>query len=125
MMQFMILKPLAMFCGCTARFVLDLVGNPKDRFSLMRLIITLITFISLQKDCPDYNTDSSWPRSGSKSTTKAIMGCVTTGIFSMPHGVSNGSHCRPLFVGLSLDMGSYVRVRKPSYMYFFGSKIGF
>ena len=23
----------AIFCGCTARFVSDLVGNPKDRFS--------------------------------------------------------------------------------------------
>ena len=26
-------KPLAIFCGCTARFVSDLVGNPEDRFS--------------------------------------------------------------------------------------------
>ena len=26
-------KPLTSFCGCTARFVLDLVGNPEDRFS--------------------------------------------------------------------------------------------
>ena len=26
-------KPLAIFCGCTARFVWDLVGNPEDRFS--------------------------------------------------------------------------------------------
>ena len=26
-------KPLAIFCGSTARFVSDLVGNPKDRFS--------------------------------------------------------------------------------------------
>ena len=26
-------KPLAIFCGCTARFVLGLVGNPEDRFS--------------------------------------------------------------------------------------------
>ena len=26
-------KPLAIFCDCTARFVSDLVGNPKDRFS--------------------------------------------------------------------------------------------
>ena len=26
-------KPLAIFCGCTARFVSDLVGNPKDWFS--------------------------------------------------------------------------------------------
>ena len=26
-------KPLAIFCGCTARVVFDLVGNPDDRFS--------------------------------------------------------------------------------------------
>ena len=26
-------KPLAIFCGCTARVVSDLVGNPEDRFS--------------------------------------------------------------------------------------------
>ena len=26
-------KPLAIFYGCTARFVWDLVGNPEDRFS--------------------------------------------------------------------------------------------
>ena len=26
-------KPLAIFCGCTARFVSDLVGNPEDQFS--------------------------------------------------------------------------------------------
>ena len=26
-------QPLAIFCGCTARFVSDLVGNPEDRFS--------------------------------------------------------------------------------------------
>ena len=26
-------KPLAIICGCTARFVSDLVGNPEDRFS--------------------------------------------------------------------------------------------
>ena len=28
-----IFTPLAIFCGCTARFVSDLVGNPEDRFS--------------------------------------------------------------------------------------------
>ena len=28
-----ILKPLAIFCGCTDRFLSDLVGNPEDRFS--------------------------------------------------------------------------------------------
>ena len=26
-------QPLAILCGCTARFVWDLVRNPKDRFS--------------------------------------------------------------------------------------------
>ena len=26
-------KPLAIFCGCTAWFVPDLVGNPEDQFS--------------------------------------------------------------------------------------------
>ena len=26
-------KPLAILCGCTARFVSDLVGNSEDRFS--------------------------------------------------------------------------------------------
>ena len=26
-------KPLAIFCGCTARVVSDLVRNPEDRFS--------------------------------------------------------------------------------------------
>ena len=28
-----ILKPLALFCGSTAWFMSDLVGNPEDRFS--------------------------------------------------------------------------------------------
>ena len=28
-----IFKPLAILCGCTAWFVSDLFGNPKDRFS--------------------------------------------------------------------------------------------
>ena len=26
-------KPPAIFCGCTARIMSDLVGNPEDRFS--------------------------------------------------------------------------------------------
>ena len=26
-------KPLVIFCGCAARFVLDLVGNTEDQFS--------------------------------------------------------------------------------------------
>ena len=31
-------KPLAIFCGCTARFVSDLVRNLEDQFSLTQLI---------------------------------------------------------------------------------------
>ena len=27
------LKPLAVFCDCTAQFVSDIVGNPEDKFS--------------------------------------------------------------------------------------------
>ena len=36
-------KPLAIFCGCTARFVSDLVGNPEDRFSHNKALIILFT----------------------------------------------------------------------------------
>ena len=38
------LKPLAILCGCTARFVSDLVGNPDDRVSYdtARSTLTLI-----------------------------------------------------------------------------------
>ena len=32
-MSLLPLSNLAFFCGCTARFVSDLVGNPDDRFS--------------------------------------------------------------------------------------------
>ena len=47
-------KPLTTFCGCTARFVFDLVGNPKDRFSRKKglnkhwvLVITDEFFLSI------------------------------------------------------------------------------
>ena len=30
-------KPLAIFCGCTALFVLDLVGNPEDQSSYIHV----------------------------------------------------------------------------------------
>ena len=38
------LKPLAILCGCTVRFVSDLVGNPEGRFSYeaARSTLTLI-----------------------------------------------------------------------------------
>ena len=37
-------KSLAIFCGCTARLVSNLVGNPEDRFSrdVAQIIATLM-----------------------------------------------------------------------------------
>ena len=39
-------KPLAIFCGCTDQFVLDLVRNPEDRFShVVALVISTIILV--------------------------------------------------------------------------------
>ena len=35
-------KPLAIFCGCTAQFVSELVGNPEDRFSHNEAQLSLV-----------------------------------------------------------------------------------
>ena len=35
---------LSLLCGCAARFVSDLVGNPEDRFSQNEAHITVSTF---------------------------------------------------------------------------------
>ena len=37
-----------MFCGCTALFVSNLVGNPKDRFPATRLILSHLFFIDTE-----------------------------------------------------------------------------
>ena len=48
-------KPLAIFCGCIAQFVLGLVGNPEDRFSHDMAQISAVHFVfSL------YNHDTSY-----------------------------------------------------------------
>ena len=39
-------KPLAIFCSCIARLVLDLVGNPEDRFSSDRASLFLYKCLS-------------------------------------------------------------------------------
>ena len=39
-------KPLAIFCGCTAQFVSDLVGNPEDRFSHNEAQIPVVYFFN-------------------------------------------------------------------------------
>ena len=41
-------KLLAIFCGCTVRFVWDLVGNPEDRFSHNEAHYVLIVRSSLR-----------------------------------------------------------------------------
>ena len=38
-------KPPAIFCGCTARFVSDLVRNPEDRFSCDALSMNAEEFL--------------------------------------------------------------------------------
>ena len=40
---FLNFKPLDIFCGCTARFVSDLVGNPDDRFRRDAAKMSLVT----------------------------------------------------------------------------------
>ena len=45
-------KPLAIFCGCTARFVSGLVGNPEDRFSHKRLIYFSIDILVGKQNSP-------------------------------------------------------------------------
>ena len=48
-------KPLAIFCGCTARFVSDLVGNPENRFSHDEAHIeTYTTLTSISMTGPRY-----------------------------------------------------------------------
>ena len=46
--------PLVIFCGCTARFMSDQVGNPEDRFSQNEAQIIdyeLLDMIMLYFDC--------------------------------------------------------------------------
>ena len=39
-------KPLAIFCGCTARFLSGLGGNPEDRFSHNEAQIPVVYFFN-------------------------------------------------------------------------------
>ena len=55
----LLLKPLAIFCDCTARFVSDLAGNPKDRFSHNEAHFYygegIIALKALGRDCTNNN----------------------------------------------------------------------
>ena len=46
-------NPLAIFCGCTARFVLDLVGNLEDRFFSVAAHIIIIVGMIDAYFCPE------------------------------------------------------------------------
>ena len=50
--QFQNFKPLAIFCGCTARFVSDLVGNPEDRVSHNEAHISKTEFLMTRFNFP-------------------------------------------------------------------------
>ena len=50
--------PLSIFCGCTAWFVSDLVGNPEDRFSHNREAHLIDEFIAAAEECL---TGRQWP----------------------------------------------------------------
>ena len=46
---------LAIFCGCTARFVWDLVGNPEDQFSDVAAHIMMISLLITKYLAPQYS----------------------------------------------------------------------
>ena len=53
------IKHLSIFCGCTARFVSDLVGNPEDRFSRDTAQIMQLWSIKLSKHVAKRGTDQT------------------------------------------------------------------
>ena len=62
-------NPLAVFCGCTAQFVSDLVRNPEDRFSHNEAHFFLF---AEQEQCIRYKSYSySEPSTGSTETTSS------------------------------------------------------
>ena len=50
-------KPLAIFCGCIARFVSELVENPEDQFS--HNTASMIPLFSSSAVCFEYNMDKN------------------------------------------------------------------
>ena len=52
-------KPQAIFCGCAAQFVSDLIGNPEDRFSHneAHMKTMMVCICTVQSDCCLYGTE--------------------------------------------------------------------
>ena len=92
-----IFKPLVISCGCTARFMSDLVGNPEDWFSHneSQIIIGIIEKkgrIKLDKPCGE----KQWYRSACASQNAAetkTKGAATS-------YDSHGGICGPFFITL-------------------------
>ena len=61
------ISPLPIFCGCTARFESDLVGNPEDRFSRNTAHMYLISYFILLSQHQD------------KTPMQSRLGC--TGVY--------------------------------------------
>ena len=88
--------PLAIFCGCTARFVLDLVGNPEDRFSdvAAQLISQYEVFIDLLmgKLKIDINFDKCYCIYSYKIFTKRFLPAKQTLSRQSKRLILNGCH---------------------------------
>ena len=59
-------KPLAILCGCTARFMSDMAGNPKNRFSrdadhINKDLTPCLLVLSADNFCKQFG-----PRSGNR-----------------------------------------------------------
>ena len=72
-------KPPAIFCGCTAQFVSDLVGNPKDRFSCEAAHLSYDTSViqrisSCCKYCMTTNITTLWRAHVSRDARKPVFG---------------------------------------------------
>ena len=67
-------KPLAIFCGCTAWFVSDLVGNPEDRFSQNEALFVSSDYIQTDKIPKNIHTFANL---GNGGTIPSMLGKIS------------------------------------------------
>ena len=72
-------KPLVIFCECTDLFVLDMVGNPKDRISHDTALITIIVCTVSMKT---YNMSLVMPNSDLSRTDLPLLSTLMLDSFS-------------------------------------------
>ena len=75
-------KPLAILCGCAARFVSDLVGNPEDRFSHNEAQIgTALIRLHMEADLSHYWFTCTIV--GFVSLCRVVICCTIVGVVSL------------------------------------------